>query len=130
MVRPYIAELYIGIPEEAHQGLFSAVFMPQIMSHQNRLWITMIFFGSPFLALTGALIVIKCAITGRSKATVTNDFSLANPKNKKKMVKLNRFWKADMRRFWYFDVSVWSGEQKLFLLGMCQNGVLAPYCRD
>ena len=35
-----------------------------------------------------------------------------------------------MRRFWYFDVSVWSGEQKLFLLGLCQNGVLAPYCRD
>ena len=35
-----------------------------------------------------------------------------------------------MRRFWYFDVSVWSGEQKLWYFGLCQNGVLAPYCKD
>ena len=63
MVRPYIAELYIGIPEEAHQELFSAVFMPQIMSHQNRLCITMIFLDHLLLALTGAPIVIKCAIS-------------------------------------------------------------------
>ena len=35
-----------------------------------------------------------------------------------------------MRRFWYFDVSVWSGEKKLCLLGLWQNSVLAPYCKD
>ena len=34
-----------------------------------------------------------------------------------------------MRRFWYFDVSVWSDEKKLCPLVLCQNGVLAPYCR-
>ena len=34
-----------------------------------------------------------------------------------------------MRRFWYFDVSVWSDEKKLCFLGLCQNGALAPYCR-
>ena len=34
-----------------------------------------------------------------------------------------------MRRFWYFDVSVWSDEKKLCLLELCQNGVLAQYCR-
>ena len=34
-----------------------------------------------------------------------------------------------MRQFWYFDVSVWSDEKKLCLLELCQNGVLAPYCR-
>ena len=34
-----------------------------------------------------------------------------------------------MRRFWYFDVTVWSDEKKLCLLGLCQNGLLAPYCR-
>ena len=32
-----------------------------------------------------------------------------------------------MRRFWYFDVLVWSDEKKLCFLGLCQNGVLAPY---
>ena len=35
-----------------------------------------------------------------------------------------------MRRFRYFDVSVWSSEKKLFLFGLCQNGVLAPFCKD
>ena len=35
-----------------------------------------------------------------------------------------------MRPFWYLNVSVWSGEQKLGLLGMCQNSVLAPYCKE
>ena len=35
-----------------------------------------------------------------------------------------------MRQFWYFDVPVWSGEKKLCLSGFCQNGDLAPYCKD
>ena len=35
-----------------------------------------------------------------------------------------------MRPFWYLNVSVWSGEQKLCLLGMCKNSVLAPYCKE
>ena len=31
----------------------------------------------------------------------------------------------------HFDISVWSGEKKkLCLLGWCQNGDLAPYCKD
>ena len=46
------------------------------------------------------------------------------------MAEPNHFWKADMQQFWYFDVSVKSGEKKLCLLGQCQNGVLAPYCID
>ena len=35
-----------------------------------------------------------------------------------------------MRPFWYFNVSVWSGERKSCLLGMCQSSVLAPYCKE
>ena len=35
-----------------------------------------------------------------------------------------------MRPFWYFNVSVWWGERKACLLGMCQSSVLAPYCKE
>ena len=29
----------------------------------------------------------------------------------------NHFWKADRRRFWYFDVSVWSDEKSCAFWG-------------
>ena len=35
-----------------------------------------------------------------------------------------------MQPFCYFNVSVWSDEIKSCLLGMCQNSVLAPYCKE
>ena len=35
-----------------------------------------------------------------------------------------------MRRFWYFDVSVWSVDKKPYHSGLCQNSVFTPYCKD
>ena len=35
-----------------------------------------------------------------------------------------------MKQFWYFYVSLWSGKKMSFLFGLCQNGVLAPFCKD
>ena len=35
-----------------------------------------------------------------------------------------------MQPFWYLNVSVWSGERESCLLAMCQNSVLAPYCKE
>ena len=35
-----------------------------------------------------------------------------------------------MWTFWYFDVSIWSGEENFCLSGFCQNNVIASYCRD
>ena len=35
-----------------------------------------------------------------------------------------------MRRFWYFDVSVWSVDKKPYHSGLCQNSVFSPYCKD
>jgi len=35
-----------------------------------------------------------------------------------------------MRRFWYFDVSVWSVDRKPYHSRLCQNSVFTPYCKD
>ena len=35
-----------------------------------------------------------------------------------------------MRRFWYFDVSVWSVDRKRYNSRLCQNSVFTPYCKD
>ena len=33
-----------------------------------------------------------------------------------------------MRRFWYFDVSVWSVDRKPYHSRLCQNSDFTPYC--
>ena len=35
-----------------------------------------------------------------------------------------------MRRFWYFDVSVWSVDRKRYNSRLCQNSVFTLYCKD
>ena len=35
-----------------------------------------------------------------------------------------------MRRFWYFDVSVWSVDRKPYNSRLCQNSVFTPYCKN
>ena len=47
-----------------------------------------------------------------------------------KLVKPNHFWKRYIGRFWYFNVSVWSGDKTSHLSWLCQISILAPYCRD
>ena len=35
-----------------------------------------------------------------------------------------------MRRFWYFDLSVWSVDRKPYHSSLCQNSVFTPFCKD
>ena len=42
----------------------------------------------------------------------------------------NHSWQAYMRRFWYFDVSVWSVDRKPYNSRLFQNSVFTPYCNN
>ena len=46
------------------------------------------------------------------------------------MAKLGHFWKWQIGRFWYFNVSTVPGEKKSCLSGLVQNGQLAPVWLD
>ena len=46
------------------------------------------------------------------------------------MAKLSHFWKWQIGRFWYFNVSTVPGEKKSCLSGLVQNGQLAPVWLD
>ena len=45
------------------------------------------------------------------------------------IIQLNHFCQPHIETFWYFEVSLWSGEKKSCLSGLCQNNVMAPYCK-
>ena len=48
----------------------------------------------------------------------------------RKIIKPNNFCQPYIWTFWYFDVLIQSGEEKLCLSGFCQNSVIAPYFMD
>ena len=45
------------------------------------------------------------------------------------IIQLNHFCQPHIETFWYFEVSLWSGEKKSCLSRLCQNNVMAPYCK-
>ena len=66
--------------------------------------------------------------TGWSFATAIFYIFLTGIKNNE-IIQLNHFCQPHIETFWYFEVSLWSGEKKSCLSRLCQNNVMAPYCK-
>ena len=63
--------------------------------------------------------------TGWSRETVNCNIFLTDLRNTKKGIS-----QSFLERFWYLNVSVWSGDKKSRLSGLCKINILAPCCKD
>ena len=94
--------------------------------------------GSQLLQDRSSKVITTTTITITiTKFTITTGWSFATAifisfwralKNNE-IIQLNHFCQPQIETFWYFEVSLWSGEKKSCLSRLCQNNVMAPYCK-